>query len=350
MTMAQNYYKTVDPMGLRTYANADPNAAHKTLADWWLENGFDPNNGNAPGQVRTSYLNNNDLASGRDMHFLQHADGTVSAYVTNYLHNPGQLDQNPLSADDAAAQDPSHRAATVCMEWRPVEGSDSTPVVKFFVYLDPTPTIDPPGAGKIQESVDLIGNGAAPRFVPQLCLECHGGTYNTTTDLGASFREFDTATFKYTGGRLVPNATEQAGFKRQNLIVRGRAADSISSSATKHLVNGWYGIAEIPVSGGVLYIDPHPTLAFENNNWYPTGWNNDIPLYLNVVAKSCRTCHVAFSNQGIDWTVSGQFLNDPQLKNYVFVSHVMPHAPVNFNNFWHSNPSEPDFLWQFTGP
>jgi hypothetical protein len=349
---AQAYYKTVDPKWLRTYKNGDV-TQKLTLGDWWSVNGFDPN-GNASGQVRTSYLNNNDLGSGRDMHFLQHPDGTVSAYVTNYLHNPGHFDQKAMSADDAAAQVPAPvRAATVCMEWRPVEGSDSTRVVKFFAY-DAAPMMQPPGSGTLLEGVDLIGGGATLRYVPHLCLECHGGTYNTTTDLGASFREFDTATFKYTMGRLVPNATEQAAFKRQNLIVRGRAVDSISCRAIKQLVNGWYGIREIQVQGGVpnkdvLYIDPHPTLASENNMWYPTpGWSESkkaTDAYINVVAKSCRTCHVAFSNQNIDWTTSAQFLSN-DINDFVFVNLQMPHAPVTFKNFW-STPGEAQALLDF---
>src|SRR5208282_1258760 len=59
------------------YQHVDPNGLRATLGAWWSHNGFDPNNGAAAGEIRTSYLNNNDLGSGRDMHVLRHADGTV---------------------------------------------------------------------------------------------------------------------------------------------------------------------------------------------------------------------------------------------------------------------------------
>ena len=85
-------------------------------------------------EVRTSYLNNNDLGSGCDMHVIQHADGTISAYATNYS-NGGLFDQNPAYADLAVGR--INPSATVCMEYSAVVAGDTDlthRVVKFFVY------------------------------------------------------------------------------------------------------------------------------------------------------------------------------------------------------------------------
>jgi hypothetical protein len=138
------------------------------------------------------------------------------------------------------------------------------------------------------------------RFVPNLCTSCHGGIYNgSNSNLGAFFREFDLATFKFPGGRDVPNDEERAAFKQQNLIVRGGPTDvTLSSQATKNLVNGWYGISQ-------TYVDPHPTFTGQYSNWFPPdvtlGWA-DPPgapsdtgkshqyLYRTVVAKSHLPC------------------------------------------------------------
>jgi len=338
------------------YALVDPGNQRMTLTAWWTMNGFGPN-GTAAGEVRTSYLNNNDLGSGRDMHVLYRPNGDVAAYVTNYLHD-GLFDQNPNSADDAANQvPPPIRAATVCMEWSPNPQSQQNPpqrIVKFFVYNT---------SGARLSSLDLLGtiNGVpqAPKYIPELCLNCHGGDNSGQADLKASFREFDTATFRYTGGRAVPNAAEMAAFKRQNFIVRGKDNDNISTTAIKQLVNGWYHWynirdipVQIPVNGGVLYIDPHPGNTAEDNSFVPPGWANTTMqnqmLYTGVVAKSCRTCHVAFTNNintgngnsgiGIDWTSSLQYVSDGLTKSYVQEGE-MPHAPVTFTNFW-SDPVE----------
>jgi hypothetical protein len=350
LVTAASYYALVDPLGLRT--------GSKKLGDWWQVNGFD-SNGHAADEIRTSYLNNNDLGSGRDMHFLQRG-GKVAAYVTNYVDN-GDFNQNPTYADSAAAQFVGRQAATVCMEWSPVEGT-SLPVVKFFVY-------NGANAGAVSTtSANLDGGGL--KFVPQLCLNCHGGDFTAgSPNLHASFREFDLATFKFPGGRDVPNDVERAAFKQQNLIVRANVTDTISTSAIKDLVNGWYGI-------GADFVDPHPAFTGQNIRYNPPGWNdppNTPPdstkspqyLYHTVVAKSCRTCHVAFTNNnlpGIDWTSFQQFSGFASeiaapgglvFSNTANVAPTtaMPHALVTFKNFWSSrNPSEAEILTNFNFP
>jgi hypothetical protein len=360
---AAGYYNVVDPNHLRAPDfTKNPPAPARTLGDWWSVNGFD-SNGQAAGEIRTSYLNNNDLGSGRDMHFLRHANGTVAAYVTNYVdivNGTGSFSQNPAYADSALAHDLTRQAATVCMEWSPVEGT-STSIVKFFIY----------NGGRANApsttSVDLDGGGQ--KYVPQLCANCHGGSYvSPNPDMGASFREFDLATFKLPGGRDVPNDGERAAFKQQNLVVRGNSTDNISVQAIKNLINGWYGISQ-------TYVDPHPTFTGQYSNWFPpgmasVGWD-DPPgassdtrtshqyLYRTVVAKSCRTCHVAFP--GLDWTTFQLFDTYKPLivpaPSYVFGSTPnlapipsMPHAFVTYKNFWSSrNPSEAQILTSFTG-
>lgn len=326
---AAKYYKAVDPHDDRT-----------TLGGWWAKNGFDQN-GDASGEVRTSYLNNNDLGFGRDMHILKHPDGTVSAYVTNY----GKPDQDPSNADLAAARADATRVATVCMEYSPVEDEDqSRRVVKFFVYAGGS--VDSARLG----FADLDGGGN--KYVPNLCLNCHGGNFRVPpaaaltlgdVDMQSSFREFDLATLKYPGGRDTPNDAEQALFKQQNLIVKGSdtAANDpdnsfgISQPAIKDLINGWY-------AGGS---------PVQNKDYTPAGWaGGPQPLYLNVVAKSCRTCHVALDTRdtGISWIAFADF-SDPfrrdQIINYTCDKKKMPHAKITFENFWRSD--RPTFFGDF---
>jgi hypothetical protein len=260
----------------------------------------------------------------------------------------------------------SRQAATVCMEWSPLVEGTSPSIVKFFIYDGGTAN------APSTTSVDL--DGAGRKYVPQLCASCHGGIYTPgTADMKASFREFDLATFKFPGGRDVPNGTERAAFKQQNLIVRGNSTEDISAPAIKNLVNGWYGISQ-------TYVDPHPTFTGQYSNRFPpgmaaTGWD-DPPgassdtrtshryLYRTVVAQSCRTCHVAFPN--IDWTTFDQLDNEQKAgsivpaPSFIFSSTLdsgptppnptMPHSFVTYKNFWSSrNPSEAQILTNFTG-
>lgn len=329
---AAAYYAAVDPGSLRT-----------NLADWWSVNGFDAAGGApaGPNYARTSYLNNNDLGSGRDMHFLRHADGTLSAYVTNYSRG-GPFDQNPVFADDAVAD--NQPGATVCMEFSPVEG-DVTPIVKFFVYA---------GVGEVrQPAADLDGFGA--KFVPNLCLNCHGGSYFNPipasladVNMGSSFRELDLATYKFPGLRTTANAAEQAAFKKQNQLITASAG--AARLPITQLIDGWYA--------------PAGTGLTQDNSFTPAAWAGapQQTLYHDVVKVSCRTCHIAFVSAdnagGIDWNRYDQLRprrNDvrdlvigPAISDTA--ARVMPHALVTYRNFWIEQvPSHrPTRLWNYS--
>jgi hypothetical protein len=342
-TQAQAYYAAVDPLGNRD-----------TLREWWETNRFEFADANGNGTIddeemfepptnaiRTSYLNDNDLGSGRDMYFLKHADGTVSAYVTNY----GLFNQDHANADHAADRDTDFLTATVCMEYSPVEGEASgTKIVKFFVYAQGD---FGPNAPR-QTNADLDGFG--PKFVPNLCLNCHGGNYRPTSavpsfadiNMGSSFRELDIATYKFPEGNLTANATEKAAFKQQNLIVKGGDADAISVQGIKDLITGWY------LAG----------TNDQDNSYTPPGWNAapEHDLYRDVVRNSCRTCHVALGpgtgdQIDVDWTSYNQLKREhPLLKSFVLCqSRYMPHAIITYRNFWLSaSPHRPAVLRDFS--
>jgi hypothetical protein len=325
---AAGYYAAVDPLSERT-----------TLGAWWTKNGFIFDaNGIPTNAVRTSYLNFNDLGSGRDMYLLQRPDGTAAAYVTNY----GLFNQDHGNADLAANRDTP--GATVCMEYGPVEGQGATRIVKFFVFAGGDFAANAPRAA----AADLDGFGA--KFVPNLCLNCHGGNYFPANagapsfaeiNMGASFRELDIATYKYPGGRLTANAAEKAAFHQQNLIVKGLGAgDTIAIQPIKDLIAGWY-------AGGS---------DEQDNGFTPTGWTGapQQGLYHDVVKNSCRTCHVALDASpnagGIGWTSYAQLeARRGFLDSFVLCdSRVMPHAVTTYRNFWLSaGPHEPASLRNF---
>lgn len=307
------------------YDAVDPNDERLTLGDWWETNGFTFDaSGNPTNGVRTSYLNFNDLGSGRDMHFLQRSDGTAAAYVTNY----GLFNQDHGNADLAASR--TNPGATVCMEFGPVEGQGLTRIVKFFVYAGGDFSFNAPRVG----AADL--DGFEPKFVPNLCLNCHGGNYGPTNpasptfaeiNMGASFRELDIATYKFPGGRLTANNAEKTAFKAQNLIVKGlNATDTISIQPIKDIITGWYPGASVE----------------QDNSFTPSGWTGAPrqALYHDVVKTSCRTCHVALdadpSSSGFGWTSYAQLeLRRSFLDSFVLCDErTMPHAVITYRNFW----------------
>jgi hypothetical protein len=319
---SQNYYQIVDPNGTR-----------QTLGDWWAANGFSAIDGSAPGEAKAAYLNNNDLAFGRDMHILA-VGSKVGSYVANYSIDPLGPDQNPLSADAANAKDPVRALATVCMEYSPIENDpQQRATVKFFVYNGVSSTATRIGG------VDLDGNGK--KFTPQLCTVCHGGLLPALSqgvtpgledivNMGSHFREFDIASFKFSRpgtfvddpSRSIPTTDEEAAFKRLNQLVL--AANP--SPAMQELIEGWYGGPGLPS-------------PVQDTGFVPSGWNNPgdarvAQLYRDVISTSCRTCHVA---QSIDFrtydsfklfrsVIAAEVLSNP--------AKVMPNAKVTFFNFW----------------
>lgn len=322
------------------YAAIDPGDARATLGGFWSTNGFD-GNGNAVDQAEAEFINFNDLGFGRDMHCRRGPDpGDVACYVTNY----GVGDQAPGNFDLAQLGDQSLAGATVAMEYS--DGPGGPPkIVKFYAY-----------AGGLADSERVASadlDGAGQKFLPNLCLNCHGGTYqpanpnNPTVpelDMGSSFREFDI--YSYRDGTLgdKPNTlasgltailAQEADFLELNEHV----VDSAPEPAISALVGQFY--------------NGNGTLPFDQDA-VPPAWNLDAStadLYRKVVAKACRTCHLAQPNvdqNSMAWATYEQFRNyrttigfavcfgDPVSPTFEEDKRFryMPHANVTFKNFW----------------
>jgi len=306
---AKKYYDIVDPPFVFYPGDPKGHGIRETLGDWWASNGFDRKNG-SPRPSRTdvylisaahaAYSNNNDLGFGRDTNILMrrivYLDGVkteVNSWLANYSLTPPWPDQNPLSADAAAAREPGRGIAAVCMEYSSSKDASGKPrgkpLVAFFVYDGVGPT------AKRVLSADLDGYGK--KAVPYLCTTCHGGflpTNPTRSDvlkMNSSFREFDLASFKFPRPgfpidhsiRSSPDTPEQREFRRMNDLVLA----TNPSPAIKELINGWYSNSP----------------EFQNPNFVPPGWEHHPTnpnldgevkqLYQQVIATSCRTCHVA---------------------------------------------------------
>jgi hypothetical protein len=71
---------------------------------------------------------------------------------------------------------------------------------------------------------------------------------------------------------------------------------------------------------------------------------------LNVVAKSCRTCHVAF-DPFVNWATKASFAGeDSNFEQFLVCAdngRVMPNAVFTYINFWLSD--RPEMLTAFWG-
>ena len=276
-----------------------------TLEQWLVVAGFNKRGGRG---TRGFYTNDNDLGFGRDMHILETKFG-VFAYVTNYAECCTL--QHPGSARLAHKAPRDRRIATVAMEWSnvtyngakaPIEDNDPDKrLVKFFVFG---------GDGKRALAADLDGNG--PRFVPSLCINCHGGqSYGASPNVRASFLPFDLDGLKFDG------RPRYRDFRKLNQLVR----NSKPSPHIIELIDGWY-----PAGG-----DDVP------DHYRPTSWNdpkheNRGRVYDAVVARSCRTCHVAFT-RAPTWSTWDEFQENSSIE-YVTSIGEMPHAVITKMNMY----------------
>ncbi len=330
------YYAAVDPLNQRT-----------TLSKWWQLNGFGVK-GAAPGgtgELVAAYLNHNDLGFGREMHCLR-TGPKVACWVTNYGapdFGPDTGYSYPSNADLAAGK--LGPGPTVTMEFTDVPAQPGRRFVTFYAYGGGT------GSAPRVGSVDL--DGSYPKPIPQVCAVCHGGRYDPVgpvptapdplsptvddLDFGASFREWDLPSLRYTLGRadtqLTP--TELQTFRGLNERVRDYTAPS---AAIVELLDGWYGPAGSPKAG------PGPDLAF-----VPPGFVGPYQesLYTEVIAPSCRTCHIA-RGPGQDFNAyAGELDIRRGVIEYLVCGQgkYMPNARLTFNNFWWStDPHRPASL------
>jgi hypothetical protein len=312
-----------------------PGAAKSNLTAWKHANGFDTN----PDDASAYYFNNGDLKLGRHMHCRNTGGGAVACYVSNY-GQPGHDDYlGPLSA---ARNMPASYVATVCMEYNPTP-TDGTNV-QFFAYaandLPFTVTPSSPVGGPT-----LDFQGAKP--VPDMCLACHGGHYDPTTQLvkGGAFLPFDLDSFKYDpiGDPHTANQ-QQEQFRLLNAMILATANNG--NQPLKDLMQMWYGNnASWNTTPMTLFqLGASTGVNLPNGDWTSTG-QDTTALYDTVVSKVCRTCHIVHSFD--PWNLFGGMNGDPSIKTYACgpnnpntwqpPSFSMPHAEVPFKVFWNNS-------------
>jgi hypothetical protein len=258
--------------------------------------------------------------------------GNIFYYVTNYHDvESARLNSAPI--------------ATVAMEYSPGPGGGA-PYTKFYVFN---------GAGARVNNADLDGNGI--KFVPRLCVTCHGGAYVAPTpanqaNMGSRFIAFDLASYGYSG--YVPafaRANQEENFR---LLNQGVLENTNPSTAQQELIRGWYAG---PAGANPNGIDTIGTQMFDD--FVPSGWKVPPPpsvtlqpatLYTDVVRTSCRTCHVdrdapidwnKFTGGSIayDYVHTGFKENGPIIQPFVCEMRIMPHALVTYVAFWSNSTS-----------
>jgi CSLREA domain-containing protein len=289
-----------------------------SLSGWLYQYGFDSGE-----DARAIYYNSADLGLGRDMHCRRNG-ADVACYVVNHGIYPGASKEFALNA---AVNFQSTLAVVAMVYTSSLEGQPND--VSFFIY----------GDGQNLQALNpwALLDTQGEKYLPQLCLPCHGG-YPTVSQTpqgeqvvqdsvtGASFLPFDTSSFAYSRHPGYTLFDQQEQFRLLNAMVR----DTNPSAQIAQLIDGWYAS-----SGGVNTPGAIPDRSFIPPNFQVS--STDRQLYLDVVKPYCRTCHVAQSF-GLDSPAAF----DTNARNLVYQYYLMPHSEKTNRDFWRGG--APPFL------
>jgi hypothetical protein len=286
-------------------------------------------------------------------HSVSYGPGATAGYVCNHLG------PQPTAADPTGLNPPLEEIdrvidnaaggrdliACVAMDYSVAPGvNGGVPFTRFLIFGP---------SGELLPSVNLDGRGE--KFVPGACTVCHGGNKYAgkfpeeetgTADLDAHFLPFDTANFEFHSSRpRLTKANQQEAIYQLNQNVFNTNAND----AERDLISGWYETGHI-----------------QNEGFFPAEldaprFQGFKPFYLNVIARSCRTCHIAqrdelsirdlnFSDPGVNVDNSKPGALTPSVlaelvcgrTDDLLRAYAMPNSAVTFDLFWLSRNTSND--------
>lgn len=295
LTEANEYYATM--------------GAPATLAAWKAL--YFPASGGQ--RASANYYNAGDLGFGREMHCYEAANLSITAcYVAN--HGLGAGAPADLAVQDAVNNTRNLPTVAMVFDFATYQATppNNANAVRFYVYGTD---------GNLLRQVALDSEG--DKNVPQLCLACHGGTYDSGTNkvTGANFLPFDLDSFVYSPTPGQTQADQAAALDELNRM----AYNTLPDAKIQSLIDGWYGGVGAVYNANSVYDDSYIPPAYDTNA-------ADRQLYNEVVKPSCRSCHMAQTST----TLAVPADIDNQAYYPVFESYEMPHAQLTNHNFWSS--------------
>jgi hypothetical protein len=324
-------------------------------------------------QYRAVFVNRVDLNLTRDHHSVSYphsapypdATGPTAGYVCNHMgptfdptgSSPNHQNDVDTAVDNAVAG--KNLVACVAMDYTIAPSvNDGMPFTRFLIFGP---------SGDLLPSVNLDGRGE--KFPPGTCTVCHGGNKYAgkfpedgtgTADLEAHFLPFDIGNFEFSKRpgwpALTKEAQQEAIYQLNQNVLKTNA-----NTAERELISGWY---------------PNPRIHMQNQDFAPpelmdANFMGFKDFYQNVIARSCRTCHIAqrdelsirdlnFSEPGVN---VGSFNGQPQPPNPrkpgalsssilrelvcgdtndLVRAYAMPNSKVTFDLFWRSRGTATD--------
>jgi hypothetical protein len=293
--------------------NVLPRNQGESLADYRIRSGA------------VVYYNKNELGLGRELGCGVFDDGTdadgkplkgIGCYVSNY----GTMFRDTNNSLRLAAEG-LHYKNTVCITYRPSLGAGYE--VQFYVY-------NQDNVRREWAQLDTLG----PRPAPQVCMNCHGGAYDSEKHL-AKFARFlpmdpNVVVFPETPG--ITRADQEERIR----VINELGTRSPLTPAQREMLDLLYD-GKITVPG-----------TKSAKSWFPLAWNDTDAhrdLFDQVIKPNCETCHLAMQTGPSGQTLSiydlfkaPSSLMDAGLENVVCGSFAMPNSQATRLNFWEMKP------------
>jgi mono/diheme cytochrome c family protein len=335
------------------YGDIDPLNERDTIAKYKAKNGFDSGTGT---QVSIIFGDVRDLGTGRRMTVRQNIDGSVAFFVENYKVNlDADYTFNTANLDAAIARD---------LRWMPyANGIEFTPgpnggvsFAKFYNFNGAT--------GQRQSMVSI--DGRSDKAMPSVCISCHGGRGDALTppdaqgkrhfpivangasqargDVQAHLHPIEADAVAWSEQPGFTRAEQEAALKTINKMILctypKTAADTFPEDACRREAgpSEWQGTAAAMLKAA--YGGPGLPNATFSDTYVPDSWlrNGQSSLYRNVVATSCRACHVmrgVVGNSDADFTTYEKFVsNADRVKAHVIDRGNMPLVKLIFDRLW----------------
>jgi hypothetical protein len=344
------------------YDIIDKTAAKTTFANWQKANGWQiqrgkKNNGEVsfatnpddlPNQIKNGgddefalYFDANDLGAGQRLGIKINTKTTdtkpsVAYYMASY----------PTLVD---AENDVNLSYIFCIDYALVPGSANR-IIRFYAFDK---------NGDITSAPVKVSAGSQPRFVPYVCMVCHGGKANIVPpmginpDVGGQFIAFDTAnyTFSKKGGFTYnsPNARNLATGANQG----NQGANPLPNSNIKSpnvfcslndglLTSSALPTATMPAGLRTLilnFINGEGVFAGPPKGWVDPKGNKatQTALYTTAYAISCRACHATQSR--VTWADADDFVADMRVQSKAQnvlggAGTMMPQSQCEFSILW----------------
>ena len=185
--------------------------------------------------------------------------------------------------------------------------------VKFYAY---------DANGNLITNLALDREG--PKYMPQMCLACHGGKYDTNTQRvsGASFLPFDVFNFLFPDQGTFQLGFQQEQFRQLNQMVK---ATNPSPDNPNHSISYLIDVLYAGY-GSNQYAKAVPAEV-------PGGWGDHPDLFQGFVRPFCRVCHTALSNPILAFDSYNDFKTmAPAIAADLCQGGTMPHAQGPFDH------------------